>query len=50
MHWHRLSPQGGVGSPSPEVLKSCVDVALRDAVSRHGGMGGGLDRVTLFQL
>ena len=31
--------QGAVGSPSPEVLKSNRDVALRDVVSGHNGMG-----------
>ena len=35
MHWHRL-PREVVQSPSPKVLKNCVDVALRDVVSGHG--------------
>ena len=50
--WHRL-PRQVVESPSLEVFKSCVDVAPRDVVSRHGG--GGLmvglgDLSGLFQL
>ena len=33
-----------MGSPSLEVLKKRVDVALKDMVSGHGGVGGvGLD-------
>lgn len=48
-HWDRL-PREVLESLSQEVLKSCVDVAPRDAVSRHGGMGCWLDWVTLFQL
>ena len=34
--WHRL-PREVVESPSLEVLKNRVDVALRDVVSGHGG-------------
>ena len=34
--WYRL-PREVVESPSLEVLKSRVDVALRDVVSGHGG-------------
>ena len=41
--WHRL-PREMVDSPSLEVFKSRVDVALRDVGSGHGG--GGL---TVFQ-
>jgi len=37
--WHRL-PREAVQSPSPEVLKNRVDVALRDVVSGHGAAGG----------
>ena len=36
--WHRL-PREVVQSPSLEVLKSRVDVALRDMVCGHGGDG-----------
>jgi len=31
--------QGLVESPSMEVFRKCVDVALRDVVSGHGGHG-----------
>lgn len=42
------SAQGVVGSPSLEVFQeNCGDVALRDAVSGHGGDGLGLDLVIL---
>ena len=36
--WHRL-PREMVQSPSLEVFKCRVDVALRDVVSGHGGGG-----------
>ena len=35
-HWHRL-PRDMVESPSLEVFKSRVDVALKDMGSGHGG-------------
>ena len=49
--WHRL-PREVVQSPSLEVLKSQVDVALRDVGSGRGGgglMGGLGDCRGLFQ-
>ena len=36
-HWHRL-PREVVEPPSLEVFKSCVEVALRNLVSGHGGV------------
>ena len=39
-YWHKL-PREVVGSLSPGVFKICGDVALRDVVSRHGGVGWG---------
>jgi len=50
-HWRRL-PREVVGSPSLEMLKSHVAVALRDVVSGHGGdalMVGLGDLSGLFQ-
>jgi len=35
-HWDRMLREV-VESPSLEVLKNCVDAALRDAVDGHGG-------------
>ena len=45
-HWHRL-PREVVESPSLEVFKSHVNVALSDIGSGHGGMGCWLDLVVL---
>ena len=42
LSWNRL-PREGMGSPSMQVFKELVDVALRDVVSGHGlvaGLGG----------
>jgi len=38
LQWHGLSREV-VDSPSLEVFQNCVDVALRDVVSEHGGDG-----------
>jgi len=42
MQWHRL-PRAVVESQSLEVFKNHIDVALRDVVSGHGGVGRWLD-------
>jgi len=49
LQWHRLHREV-VQSPSLEVLKNRVDVALRDVVSGHGGGGlvVGLDDLEVF--
>ena len=52
LQWHRL-PGEAVESPSLELFRSCVDVALRDVVGRHGGGGlaVGLGEIrSLFQM
>jgi len=47
LQWHRL-PREVVQSPSLEVLKNRVDVALRDAVNERGGDGLVLDWMILM--
>ena len=46
MQWHRL-PREVVQSPSLEVFKNRVDVALKDVVVGHGEVGCKLDLVIL---
>ena len=46
MQWHGL-PREVVQSPSLEVFRNSVDVALRAVVSGHGGDELGLDWVIL---
>ena len=51
-HWHRLHREV-VGSPSLEVFRSRVDVALKDVGGGHGedGLTDGLNGINgLFQL
>ena len=38
MQWHRLLREV-VGSLSLEVFKNCGDMAVRDVIGGHGGMG-----------
>ena len=47
LQWHRL-PRGVVESPSLEVFRNHVDVALRDMVSGHGGLIVGLGDLSCF--
>ena len=47
VQWHRL-PREVVESPSLEVFKNHRDMALRDVVGGHGGVGLG-DLRDLFQ-
>ena len=46
VQWHRL-PMEVVESPSLEVFKNCVAVALRDVVSGHGGWTGSSEQPVL---
>ena len=46
MRWNRLSTEV-VESLYLEMVKNCVDVALRDTVSGHGGDELGMDKVIL---
>ena len=40
VHWHRLARMA-VKTSSLEVFQNCGDVALKDVVSEHGGVGWG---------